>query len=72
MNNSEIITCVNGALSHDQKSVERLYQYTYPNASALARHLCSNPNDVDDILQESYITAFTQLATLREKAAFPF
>lgn len=69
---TELIDYVNRALSHDERAIETLYQYTYPNACALAKHLCSNPDDVDDILQESYITAFTQLDTLREKAAFPF
>ena len=55
MNNAEIISCVNRALLHDEDAIERLYQDTYPNASALARHLCSNPNDVDDILQKNRI-----------------
>lgn len=30
-----------------------------------------SPDDVEDILQESYITAFTRLDTFREKSAFP-
>ena len=62
---------VEQAAAGDAKAMEALYKFTYPGAYSLTSHLCANPNDVEDILQESYITAFSRLDTIRDKAAFP-
>lgn len=71
MTKTELISFVERAATHDTKAIEALYKYTYPGAYSLTNHLCANQNDVEDILQESYFTAFSRLETLRDKAAFP-
>lgn len=57
-------------MKQDRKAIEALYNYTYPRMYALVCRLCSDQNDVEDILQESYTMAFLKLDTLKEKAAF--
>lgn len=61
---------VERAAKQDREAIEALYNYTYPRMYALVCRLCSDKNDVEDILQESYTTAFLKLDTLKEKAAF--
>lgn len=71
MEKSRMTKYVEQAAAGDAKAMEALYKFTYPGAYSLTSHLCANPNDVEDILQESYITAFSRLDTIRDKAAFP-
>lgn len=71
MDKTRMIKYVEQAATGDAKAIETLYKYTYPGAYSFAGHLCANENDVEDILQESYITAFSRLNTIRDRAAFP-
>ena len=71
MDKKQMISYVEQAAAGDAKAIETLYKYTYSGAYSLTNHLCANQNDVEDILQESYITAFSRLNTIRDKAAFP-
>lgn len=70
MTNSELIFNVERAIQHDNHAIEALYQYTYSRMYALVYGLCRNKNDIEDILQEGYTTAFLKLNTLQEKGAF--
>lgn len=70
MKDSELIYNVERAMEHDKRAFETLYQYTYSRMYALVYGLCSNKNDVEDILQEGYTTAFLKIRTLDEKRAF--
>lgn len=70
MNNSELIYNVERAIEHDNRAIETLYKYTYSRMYALVYGLCCNKNDVEDILQEGYTTAFLKINTLDEKKAF--
>lgn len=70
MDKSELIYNVERAGNQDHQAIEALYNYTYPRMYALVCRLCSDQNDAEDILQESYTTAFLKLDTLKEKAAF--
>ncbi len=70
MEQIELIGYVERAAARDAEAVEALYRYTYPGMYSLVYRLCDNKNDVEDILQESYITAFSKLDMLVEKAAF--
>ena len=71
MEKNRLIGLVERAADGDARAIEALYNATYSGAYSLAGHLCSNRNDVEDILQESYITAFSRLRSIRDKAAFP-
>lgn len=71
MEKNSLIGLVERAADGDARAIEALYNATYSGAYSLAGHLCSNRNDVEDILQESYITAFSRLRSIRDKAAFP-
>ena len=71
MDKTRMIKYVEQAATGDAKAIEALYKYTYPGAYSFAGHLCANENDVEDILQESYITAFSRLNTIRDRVAFP-
>lgn len=70
MNHFGLVDYVERARAHDTRAIEALYEYTYPGMYSLAYRLCHNKNDVEDILQESYINAFSKLDTLVEKAVF--
>lgn len=70
MNKSEIIDNVEKAIEKDQQAIARLYDDTYNSMYLLAYNLCRNADTAEDILQESYITAFTNLEKLRNKGRF--
>ena len=70
MKKTEITFFVKRAQSRDEKAIEALYNHTYSDMYALVCNLCRNRNDVEDILQESYISAFSKLDTLAEKSSF--
>lgn len=70
MNKSELIDNVEKAIAKDQQAIARLYDDTYNSMYLLAYNLCRNVDTAEDILQESYITAFTNLEKLRDKGRF--
>ena len=72
MNKTEIIDNIEKAIDGDQSAITILYNYTYSNMYLLAYNLCRNENTAEDILQESYITAFKNLKKLRRKDSFEF
>ena len=70
MDRLTIARLVDRAIQNDQAAIEALYQETYPAAFAFTCHLCRNHDDAEDILQESYISAFARLDRLKNKARF--
>ena len=70
MDRIQLIQLVEQAGDNNQKAIEELYHITYSVMYSLAMTLCDNHSDAEDILQESYIRAFSKLDTLAEKAAF--
>ena len=70
MKKTDIPHYVDRALSHDENAIKALYEYTYADIYSMAYNLCRNKSDVDDILQEGYISAFSKLDTLAEKGSF--
>ena len=72
MKKIEIIDNVEKAINGDQSAITALYNYTYSNMYLLAYSLCRNEDTAEDILQESYITAFKNLKKLRRRDSFEF
>lgn len=70
MNKSELIYNIDRAIENDQAAIEALYNYTYAGMYSLAYRLCRSKDAAEDILQESYIAAFSGLNTLRYKGMF--
>jgi RNA polymerase sigma factor (sigma-70 family) len=54
----------------DQVAFRLLVERHQPLVRARARHLCPNPSDVDDIMQESFLRAFIALDRLRDPDRF--
>jgi RNA polymerase sigma-70 factor (ECF subfamily) len=54
----------------DQVAFRLLVERHQPLARARARHLCPNPSDVDDIVQESFLRTFIALDRLRDPDRF--
>ena len=70
MKRFEIIENVNRAMENDEKAVEALYNYTYIGMYSLVYRLCHNKEASEEILQESYIAAFSNLDKLHYKGEF--
>jgi RNA polymerase sigma-70 factor (ECF subfamily) len=58
------------ARAGDEVAFRLLVERHQPTARARARSLSSNPSDVDDIVQESFLRAFTALDRLRDPDRF--
>ena len=61
---------VKSALSGDESAFEELYTMTKDSAYFIALSMTHNEEDAMDILQESYIKAFTRLNTLDKPESF--
>ena len=63
-------TAVQAALEHKPEGFDWLYRTTYPNAFHLAMLHMKNENDAMDLLHDSYIKAWENLANLRNPGKF--
>lgn len=70
MKTSELIYNIERAMENDREAIEAIYNYTYAGMYSLAYRLCCNKDAAEDILQESYIAAFSGLHTLHYKGEF--
>ena len=61
---------VEKAKNGDSNAWSEMYSATYPVAFGVAMQLIKNKDTVEDILQDSYITAYTKLDTLQETDKF--
>ena len=58
------------ARAGDAGAFALLVERHFPPARALAARLCTHPDDVDDIVQEAFLQAFTGLGRLRDPDRF--
>lgn len=66
----DITNNVNKALKGDQEALSELYYATYQKTHAIAISILKNEQDADDIVQESYIKAFSSLPQLKNAKDF--
>ena len=64
------IQLVVAAKNGDVKSFEELYSLFYDKVYGFIRMIVKNENDAEDILQETFITAWKKLSTLEVPATF--
>ena len=64
------VNLVKRAREGDQTAIAEIYNLTYKSAYGVARQIVANDDDACDILQDSYIAAFTKLDTLKEPEKF--
>lgn len=55
----------------EREAQSALYQQYFQKIYSLALGITKNPEDAMDICQETFLSAFQQLSSLRESAAFP-
>lgn len=61
---------VERAINGDNNALESLYQSTYKAAIKVAYDITKNKEDAEDIVQDSYIAAFSNIQTLKNKKSF--
>lgn len=54
----------------DMKAFEELYKLTSPKAYFVALQICSDKQEAEDIIQESYITALNKISSLERTESF--
>ena len=60
---------VRSAKSGDREAMAAIYEATYPELWRTVRAMVKNGEDVNDILQDSYLKAFSKLELLEDEAA---
>ena len=63
--------CVRAAQEGDAAAFDELVRATYANTYSLAYQLTGNPDDANDVAQDTYLRAFRALTRFRGDAAFP-
>lgn len=66
----DMINNVIKAMDGDQEAINKLYYATYPKLHAVAVSILKNDTDADDIVQDSYIKAFSSLHQLDNAKSF--
>ncbi len=61
---------ISEAINGDNSAFEELYRLTYKTAYQTASLLLKNPDDVEDVLQNSYIKAYQKLPELKNSESF--
>ena len=64
------VQLVTAAQNGDQKSFEALYGIYYGKIYALARMILKNESNAEDVLQDTFITAWRKLGTLKTPETF--
>lgn len=62
---------VRAAQRGDTKSFEKLYQRHYQEVYVVARATLKDPHEAEDILQQTFVTAWKKLGSLQQPGAFP-
>lgn len=65
-----VIELVNKAEAGDNQAIAELYQLTSKQAYSLAMQITKNEEESFDILQDSYLKAFDNLSSLKDKSKF--
>lgn len=58
------------AVEGDQRAFSQLRQKYYPTIAGLIRRMMRNSDDVDDLIQETFVKAFNAIATFNHDYAF--
>ena len=58
------------AIENDKSAMEEIYTSTYSSGYALAYSILKSKEDAEDVLQDAYLSAFTNLSSLKNKSAF--
>lgn len=66
----EVAELVQKAKQGDDDSFQMLYKEYYPSLYKLAMSMVHNVEDTQDLVQESFVTAYRKLATLKENCFF--
>lgn len=66
----DFIKDVNLAIQGDENAMERLYYNTYPKLRAVTMSILKNESDAEDIIQDTYIKAFSSLNQLDNASKF--
>ena len=64
------VTLIDAARDGDEAAVRELIRRMNPRLFRIARGLVSNDADAEDVVQETYLKAFTKLETFRAEAQF--
>lgn len=71
MNNTvDYSKLINDSINGSNTAFEELYQLTHKTAYHTASLLLKNPDDVEDVLQNSYIKAYKKLSELKNPESF--
>ncbi|MDR1183761.1 MAG: sigma-70 family RNA polymerase sigma factor [Coriobacteriales bacterium] len=65
------VALVRAAQRGDITSFEKLYRHYYQKVYVVARATLKDPHEAEDILQQTFVTVWKKLGTLRQPAAFP-
>ena len=68
--NYELIELINHALEHDPEATELLYEEFYGEVYFICLNILSNKEDAEDITQDTFIEAFTNLDSLKQPLSF--
>ena len=71
MNEKELINLVNLAAKKDNAAMEKLYNGYYTDIIFVCRKYNISDADAEDIAQDTFIKAFSELGTLQEPVKFP-
>ena len=58
------------ARENDQKAIEEIYELTYAQGFSVAMQMLKNEEDVLDVLQDSYVSAFKNINGLKDANKF--
>ena len=67
---NELEPIVRQAQAGDLEAFRTLWERSWPGMRRLAGHLCANPCEADDLVQNCFVQCWKALSTLREPAAF--
>ena len=70
-NYEELAALTRAARAGDLRAYGRIVELTRNSVEAAARVIIHNPEDAEDIAQETYVRAFGQLANLQDAASLP-
>jgi RNA polymerase sigma-70 factor (ECF subfamily) len=67
---AEDVCLVQETLAGNQASFQLLVERYQARMFALARHYTKNPVEIEDLVQESFLKAYTRLATFQHQSSF--
>ena len=68
---SNTIKTIQNAQNGDRQAFESLYKQRYMQVYILALSILKDPDKAEDVLQDTFISVYNKIDTLKEAAAFP-